>query len=328
VLLAPVGVLALLSLFVPGSRRAIPSMSVALLGFVTAVAVAHVSVSHLGAATVPVWPGPALSLFWLGLVGGVVVALDALRKASVPLAIVASAAVAGLMIPMLGAFYFGTSQVQPASTRILPAVVTVAVESHPSIGTLVITPEPDGAIGVDVQRGDGTTLDDQSTLHATSSRLTTLDSRLAKLSGNLASRSGYDAKTDLSELGIGFVVLAPSSGDDGVHQRIAEALDSNSLLDPVGQTDNGLLWRYTAIDVAHLPAQPAAITPIGTTVLIVQAIVFVLTLLLGIPTSRRRRRSAIGAERRGAPTTEPGEPLTGEPLAVPATTFDRQDDDA
>jgi GT2 family glycosyltransferase len=334
VLLAPLGVLALLSMFVPGSRRSIPSMSVALLGFVTAVAVSHISVSELGTQAVVVWPGAGLSLYWLGLLGGLIVALDALRRVAVPLAVVTAVAATALVVPLLAAFSAGAADVRAGSGRILPAVVTAGAEAHPTVATLVIGPQASGGISVELQRGEGTTLDDQSTLHATRTRLSAVDARVAKLAGNLASRSGYDPAKDLTELGIGFVVLTPSATDDAVHQRISEALDSNSLLDSVGITDNGLLWRYQGLDTVHPAVLPPAVNGIGVTVLIVQAIVFGFALLLGIPTSRRRRTVALGgsakARRTGAQPAVPEAPtelLVEEAPAEPAKTFDRDEDD-
>ena len=92
VLLLPVGVLALLALFVPGSRRALPAMSVALLGFATAVIATRIAVSFTAGTAITLWPGAALSLFWLGLVGASLVALDALGRAAVASAVVAGAA--------------------------------------------------------------------------------------------------------------------------------------------------------------------------------------------------------------------------------------------
>jgi len=310
VLLAPLGVLAILALFVPGSRRAIPSMLIALLGYLSAVAAVHISVTQVGAESTPVWPAAALSLFWLGLLGAVMVALDALRAVAPPFAILVSLTVGALAVPLLSAAYLGITQVRSTGDRLLPAFVTVEAGTHPSIGTLLIAPHSNDGITVEVQRGAGTTLDDQSTLHATTTATTKADARLATLAGNLASRSGYDASADLRELGIGFVLLAQPKGDDAVHERISQALDSNDLLVPVGTTDSGSLWRTTAaVGVAAHHASNTD-TPFGVGILLGQGLIFLVTLLLGIPTGRRRRRQR-----------------AGDPLAEPATTFDEENDD-
>ncbi|MCU1557939.1 MAG: glycosyltransferase family 2 protein [Microbacteriaceae bacterium] len=311
VLLAPVGVLAILALFVPGSRRAIPSMVIALLGFATAVIGTHIQVTVLDGSSTPIWAGTGLSLFWLGLLGSAMVGLDALGRASVPLGLLAGVTSILLALPLLGTMYLGTAIVQGGG-RILPAVVTAQAEGHPNIGTLVLTAQPRGGLSATLERGTGTTLDDQSTLASTATTLSADDRTLARMTGNLASHSGYDAASDLSRLSIGFVLLSPANTGAAAYARTSEALDSNALFTPVGATDNGLLWRYQ-----NLPKTDAAApvgntgTPLGTAILLGQAIVFGLTLLLGIPTARRRRRTAV----------------SGSVLDGPAGTFDEDDHD-
>ena len=158
-------------LFVPGTRRAIPAMLMALLGFITAVGVTHIAVTHLGTDMVPVWSGAALSLFWLGLLGGVMVSLDAMRSVAVPFAVLTSLTVGALAVPLLGAAYLGLAQVRSSDDRMLPAFVTVEAEAHPSVGTLVLSSVADNGIVATVQQGRGTTLDEQSTIHATATKL-------------------------------------------------------------------------------------------------------------------------------------------------------------
>jgi len=309
-LLIPFGILALLALFVPGTRRAIPSMLIALFGYATAVGAAHIAVTHLGSEVVAVWSGAALSLFWLGLLGGAMVTLDAIRSVAAPFAVLTSLTVGALAVPLLGAAYLGLAQPRSSDDRMLPAFVTVEAAVHPSVGTLVLTPVGDGSLVAKVQQGRGTTLDEQSTIDATRTRLRPEDVRLATLAGNLASRSGYEASADLGRLRVGFVLLARQDGDDAVHERIAQALDGNALLTPVGNTDKGFLWRTDASPVTAAVHPGNTGTPLGVAILLGQGIVFAVTLLLGIPTVRRRRRQRAG------------DPLTG-----PATTFDEENDD-
>jgi GT2 family glycosyltransferase len=322
VLFAPLAILAVLSLFVPGSRRAIPSMALALLGFVTAVVVSHLSVAHAGAATVAVWPGAALSLFWLGLIGGAIVALEAMRQIAVPYAVVVSVTSVAMVLPLLGAFYPspgtsspealspGASPVSASDGRILPAFVTVEAATNPSLGTLVLAPQSGNSISAVVQRGPGTTLDEEKTLAATSTSIGSTDDRLATLAGNLSSRSGYSAKKDLGDLGISFVLLTAPQGNDAVHQRIEEALDGNALLTPIGETDGGQLWRYQPSgNQAFAGPATTVSSPLGVAILFGQGLIAIITVLLGIPTARRRRRH------------ERGDSLQG-----PATTFDEDTD--
>jgi hypothetical protein len=207
--------------------------------------------------------------------------------------------------------YLGTAHVQ-AGSRILPAVVTAQAEGRPFVGTLILLPLADGSLSARIERGSGTTLDDQSTLASTATRLGGSQKSVATLVGNLASRSGFDASSSLADLSIGFVLLAPgSSNEQAIHQRAAEALDGNSLFEPVGSTANGLLWRFPLPD-ANPPARPTNTgTQLGVGILAGQGIVFGLTLLLGIPTVRRRRRSVV----------------SGSVLGEPAATFDEEDRD-
>ena len=68
-----------------------------------------------------------------------------------------------------------------------------------------------------------------------------------------------------------------------------DALNNNALLSPVGHTANGTLWR-----VVDVPEQAPELRPqdagerLGTGILLAQGLIFALTLLLGIPTARRR----------------------------------------
>ncbi|MBG6106774.1 glycosyltransferase family 2 protein [Frigoribacterium sp. CG_9.8] len=298
-LLLPIGGLALLALFVPGSRRAIPSMVLALLGFVTTIAASHLQVAHLGSSPVPVWTGAGLSLFWLGLVASTLVALDALRRFAVPVGILSAVTVTILMLPLLGSVLLKTAVVE-AGARILPAVVTAEAEGHPRVGTLVLTPQAGGSLSATVQRGAGSALDDQSTLAATSVAADSMPQRVATVAGNLASRSGFDAGPELTTLSIGFVLLTPDN--TAVHKSTSEALDSNALFAPVGATDNGLLWRFEGLATEKtITTVGNTDTALGSLILIGQGIVFGMTLLLGIPTVRRRRRHAVSGSNPGQP---------------------------
>ena len=295
-LLAPLAGLALLSLFLPGSRRAIPAVAIAGLGFVTAVVSAHLAVIQVGSGATVVWPGSGLSLYWLGLVGATVIALEALgRVVALPamLAVVASLALA---IPALGAPLAATSLVRESSGRVLPAFVTAAAATSPDVGTLELIGQPDGSMRAVLHRGAGTTLDEQSTIAATRERLTPTQERIAELAGNLSAHSGYDIATAMNELQVGYVVLAPVPDGPAATAavRAADALDSSDRLIAIGETASGYLWRFaelepddaaTTDDVATLRAAHVASL----------AVVFGIALLLAIPTGTRRRPVAAPA---------------------------------
>jgi hypothetical protein len=292
-LLAPLAVLALLALFLPGSRRAIPAMVVALLGFATAVVAAHVQVAHVGTAAVPVWPGNGLSLFWLGLIAAAVVALEVLGRAVVVPALLVAATTLVLAGPLLAAPISGDSAIQASTGRMLPAFVSAEAAAHPTLGTLVLTAQPDGSLGAVLQRGEGTTLDTQSTLASTNLEATEAQRRLATLAGNLASKSGFDSVAEMQELQIGFVLSPKATGEAAVEtrKRATEALDGNASLTAIGETATGFLWRYAALERAAAPSGPGPLgSPIGVIVTLTQSIVLIAALLLAVPTGGRRRR--------------------------------------
>ncbi|MCU1415487.1 MAG: glycosyltransferase family 2 protein [Microbacteriaceae bacterium] len=312
----PIGALALLALFVPGSRRAIPSLAVAFLGFATAVIGSRIDVAIAGGSTASIWSGAALSLFWLGLLGAAMVALDGAARAAIPFGVLAAVTAAILAVPMLGSFYIGTAQVKSVSGRILPAVVEAEAQGNPSVATLVLDPAigsgASAGLSAGIERGSGSTLDDQSTIDATTTTLTGDARAIAIVAGNLASRSGQDATAELGRYSIGFVLLKPADGNAAIHQRTADALDGDPALASVGQTDNGLLWR-----VVHPTRNPAAPrvsnvgTDLGRGILIGQGVIFAITLLVGLPTTARRRRREV----------------TGSAADDPANTFEEGDDD-
>ena len=324
-LLAPLAALAVLALFLPGSTRSVPSMVIALLGFLTAVSGAHLAVSFVGGAAVTLWPGAGLSLFWLGLVGAAVASLEALGRSVVAPALLASAAVIVLAIPLATAPILGTTQVEAGLGRLLPAFVTAEAANDPLLGTLVLTPQPDGALGVDLQRGTGTTLDAQSTLASTSTVTSEAHQRLAVLAGNLASRSGFDSAAELAALNIGFVVS--SQADEGATSaegaisaegataaeaatrvRTGESLDANPEFTAIGETANGFLWSFEGERSAAEVSVPAPFaTPLGGAILAGQILILLMTFLLAVPTAGRARTRTIGVDNNEPASTFEGD---------------------
>ena len=309
-LLAPLAAISLLALFLPGSRRAIPAMIVALLGLITAVASAQLAVASGGADVVTPWPGSGLSLYWLGLVAAAVVALDAIGTARVVVGVAVLITTVAAVAPLMIGPVLGTTPVIKGDGGLLPALVTAEAAAHPGIGTLLLVPQDDGSLAAVVDRGQGTTLDESSTLWSTRATTDSSSAALAKLAGNLASRSGFDPAPFLTRFQIEFVVLPPAAGDAaGVRQRAAEALDSTASLVPVGETSAGTLWRVPSF-AAPTPAVPVGyLSKPSVAILAGQGIVFALAVLLAIPTGRRRR---VVTE-----TARPGED--------PADTFDEDD---
>ncbi|WP_020075404.1 glycosyltransferase [Cryocola sp. 340MFSha3.1] len=337
ILLAPLGVLAILALFLRGTVRAIVALLVALVGFLTAVAALHVQVAVSGGTVVPIWPGTAVSLYWLGLIGAAVLALSAIGRAAVYPAWVAIVTLAIAVVPVGIVSLTGHADVAESDGRTMPAVVTAKAATQPRTGTLRIIPQGEGGIRAEIVRGSGQTLDDQSTLADTQRTLTADQRALAQLAGNLSSRSGYDASAELKRLGIDFVLLTPpqtalpgqdAAAGDATRTRAAVAMDANPLLAPVGVTSTGRLWAFDrgTSDVpaaAQIPADAGGIWRV--IVLLVQGIVIGLTVLMAIPTTRsadriselsarrpdRRRREEAAVE----PDDEPEKPAAADSVA-------------
>ncbi|HWH26747.1 MAG TPA: glycosyltransferase family 2 protein [Pseudolysinimonas sp.] len=289
ILSAPLAVLALMALFLPGSRRAVPSLAVAAMGLATAVASAHLIVAADGATGLGPWPGLGLSLFWLGLVGAVTVTLEALGRAALLAGAVVLVTAALAVGPLLAGPVLGTSLVRAGNAEQLPALVAAQADVDPQIGTLVLTAQPDGSLAATIERGGGSTLDETSTLVSTRPSVRSDDAQVAELAGNLASRSGFDPTPTLQKLRIGFVYLPAAEGAAGaVRQRAAEALDASPVFSAIGST---ALWRYgdlkaggASVDVVgSAPPAWAALVPLG------QAVIVGIAVLLAIPTQRRRR---------------------------------------
>lgn len=286
-LLAPLAALALLAIFLPGSRRAIPLLALALLGFVTAVVSIHLELSHVGAVTTPIWPGAGLSLYWLGLVGAAVIALEALASAVALPAVLAMVGAAALAAPLIVAPLLGSTAVTATNGRMLPAFVNAQAVTETHLGTLELTAQADGSLAAVVHRGSGTTLDEQSTLAATDPA--EIEADLATLVANIGARSGFDASEALQKAGISFVLIpeAQPGAAAATRTRAADALDSNPQFVAIGETAFGFLWRY--VGEVDAPEQPT-VQPLQ---LIVLGLVFGAAAVLAIPTGTRRRPVAV-----------------------------------
>jgi GT2 family glycosyltransferase len=330
-LLIPMGVLALLALLLPGARGAAFALLAALLGLATAIGANLLSVASLGSQAVGIWPGAGLSLYWLGIVGGVVFAARGLHKVALTPLIVSAVALAVVAVPLAAALPLGTSVVQESIGRTQPAFVTAEAAVEPRVGTLQITPQPDGGILATIVRGTGATLDAQSTLNSTATTLTGEQAELATLAGNLASRSGLDATADLAKFGIRFVLLRPaataptgwggtateSPDATATTTRTITSLDGNAALVPVGDTAFGQLWRSEApTDAAingQIPSDAGGV--FGLVTAIIAALVIGATVLLSIPTGAGReavRQAHRDAIRRASRLSKPPKPTKRE----------------
>jgi len=326
-LLIPIAVLALMALLLPGARGAALALLTAVLGLGTAILAASLSVAALGAQAVGIWPGAGLSLYWLGLVGAVVFAARGLHKVALAPLVVTAVAMAVVALPLAAAIPLGTSVVEEGAGRTQPAFVTAEAAVDDRVGTLQITPQPDGSILATIVRGAGVRLDVQSTLNSTATSLSTEQTELATLAGNLASQSGLDASADLAEFGIRFVLLRPAAttptewGDDATLSQAASdtttrtttSLDGNAALAPVGDTAFGRLWRSEApTDAAvngQIPADAGGV--FGLVTGIIAVLVIGATVLLSVPTGAGReavRQAHRDAIRRASRLSKPVKP--------------------
>lgn len=306
----PLAAGALLAVFLPGARRAIPALLVALLGLGTAVVSGRLLLSSVGAEAIAPWPGSGLSLYWLGLVLAVVVAIDVLRPVSVLVSLLLVISMTAGSVPaLIGLAVVDEPEVVPGGQP-LPALVVAEAAENPWIGTLVLTPQADGSIAVRIERGAGAPLEGFSTVDATrrpGDEPTEAQLQLAELAGNLASFGGYDARPSLEAHGVSYL-LVPPNADPATSQRVTEALDANAGLEAVGETAAGLLWRADVTRPASTDAAP--LRPIAVLTLLAQGLVLLVTVLLALPTGPGRRVIA--------PVRVARE--------VPADTFDEDDD--
>lgn len=294
-LLAPLAAVVLLALFLPGARRAVPAVLLALGGLLTAVAATHLAPATAAGEPVTIWAGTGLSLYWAGLIGAVVVAMAALGRLAVGVGVAVLLSAALAVAPSIVTLASGAGLVVAGDGRSLPAIVAAEALSDPELGTLVLRPLDDGSLAATVDRGAGTTLDETSTFAATRAAVSDAQREVAELAGNLASRGGFDPAPVLDRLGIEFVVLTPAAGagGDAVRERAAEALDAQPALEAVGDTGRGSLWRYPDHDPTSFPVGSS---PIGAVGLVAQAAVVILALLLALPTGRRRRLAGADAQ--------------------------------
>jgi hypothetical protein len=306
-------------------------------------------VLSLGTERVPAWPGPALSVAWLGLVAAALHGLDRLsasgelpfggriaaaaasarRIAATVIGLAATAAIVVAASPLLVGVLLGTSAVHGGTGATVPALVAAEAQSAPHLGLLTLTPQPDGGVREHLSRGAGDTLEATSTLHGTAAFGE--GGALTRLAAALVQPSGDDVRPVLDRLRIGFVLLQQGDGSGGAaatRSEAAAALGTNAALTPISTTANGTLYHYVGASpgfgVAPLEAGPAnTATPVGVAVLLVQLVVLGVAFLLALPTGRVARQiwpepalvappGDVAATRAAHRRAEPGRPAVPE----------------
>lgn len=293
-LAAPLGLLALVSTVTRRWSVGVGSLLVAASGLATAFGVVGIVVAFAQSQAVPIWPGSALSLAWIGVLGAALVTLDgaisrpSLRAAA---ALVAVAGVVVCAVPTAVSFVTGSATVQRGETTTLPAYVRAQASAGGELGTLVLSAQPSGALASTVVWGASATLGAQATMINTAT--TAPGKAYTDLSVDLISARQFDATKGLSALGVRFVLLQAgseqeTSAERSVRLQSATALDQRAGFTRVGETPRGVLWR--------MDAQPAARAGLSagqraTAQLVVTAELIVLfaALLLSIPTRASRR---------------------------------------
>ena len=319
-LCAPVAVLALISAVSPRWRAGITLLVVASAGAATAFAAVGVAVSFAQGTPVAIWPGAGLSLAWIGLLGAAVVTLDTaltLPRLRVAAAVAAALVLAICAVPALTAFHAGRSVLSDGPESTLPAYVAAQAAGDQPIATLVLTPQNDGGLAVEVAWGASETLGSQSTMISTA--VTPQGADISTLAVDLLSARDFDAPGELAAKGISYVLVAkvPGEGDQARTLRTAAvaSIDQRPGLVHAGNTDRGVLWRLEA-DVADPPSLTASQQGTARLVTTVQLLVVLAALLLSIPT-RASRRAARAQSRIVGRAPE-------EPIVLPRHAEDRE----
>lgn len=308
---APLLVLALAAAF-SGRRLVGPALLVlAGLGVVTAFAATSVAVAIDTVTPVPLWPGTALSLAWVGVVGGALLVLDDVVPVRALRTALAAVAVAGLVVaaaPSLLSHARDASPVARGDASTLPAFVAAEGVGNPGRGTIVLTPATDG-LAVEVVWGGSATLGGQSTLVTARTALTATDAEAAQVAADLVTDTANDVVAQLRDHGVAFILVSPETPGESAEARSARlaavtALGSRDGLDAVGSTEKGDLWRLSG-DIAPRADAPASARAAAGAAWSGIAAVFAIALLLSLPTRGSRSAS------RAAPRPVGLRPLRG-----------------
>jgi GT2 family glycosyltransferase len=295
--------LALLAIAAPLTQRwasGIMLLVVTALGLATAFASVGVAIAFTQSIVVPLWPGSAISLAWLGALGGALVALDAglaprvgaLRAVA---ATVLAAFVVVLAIPSLTAMGRGEAFLDRGDASTLPAYVAAEGRGNPDVGTMVLTPQNEGGVAATFVWGGSETLGGQSTVVNTRTEGTEQDAVTGSLAADLITSADDSPVLDLAAHGVSFVLLEAPVGDEAPEARTmrleaAVALNQRDTLEAVGETAKGELWRVSA-EVAERPAESELTEVIAGIITASQVAVLAIALLLAVPTPATRREA-------------------------------------
>ncbi|WAA67411.1 glycosyltransferase [Microbacterium oxydans] len=321
-LCAPIALLALGAAVAPRWRAGITLLVVALAGLATAFFAVGISVSFAQGAAVAIWPGAGLSLAWVGVVGAALVTLDTaitLPRLRILTAVVAGVALAVCAVPALTAFHAGRSVLANGPESTLPAYVAAQAAGDRAVSTLVLTPQNDGGLAVEVVWGASETLGSESTMISTA--VTPQGTDISTLAVDLLSARDFDAPGELAAKGISHVLIAQVPSGEGDKARALRtaavaAIDQRPGLMHAGKTDRGTLWRLEA-DVADPPTLTPTQQGSARLVITLQLMAVLAALLLSIPTRASRRAARAQSRIVGR--------APDEPLVLPRHAEDREE---
>ena len=317
---APIALLALGAAVAPRWRAGITLLVVALTGLATSFVAVGITVSFAQGTPVAIWPGAGLSLAWVGVVGAALVTLDTaitLPRLRVVAATVAALALAVCAVPALTAVHANRSVLTNGPESTLPAYVAAQAAGDQPIATLILTPQNDGGLAVEVAWGASETLGSQTTMISTATEPQGSD--ISTLAVDLLSARDFDAPGELAAMGISYVLVAqvPGEGDKARTLRTAAvaSIDQRAGLLHAGKTDRGVLWRLEA-DITDPPTLTSAQEGTARLVITLQLLAVLAALLLSIPTRASRRAARAQSRIVGR--------AADEPLVLPRHAEDRE----
>ncbi|MFT4214502.1 MAG: glycosyl transferase, partial [Microbacterium sp.] len=305
-LVAPVLVLALAAPLLARVAPTAMTLLAAAVGLATACLAIGITVTVDAEAPVPLWPGAALSLYWLGLLSAAALGLDALPRRirlRAPLVALTMLMLAVSAVPALTAVPRGTSALTDGPSSTLPAYVEAEGRAGLGNATFVVTPASDGSVIAEVVWGETSSLGGQTTLRSARTGPDAGDAATAQAVAELIADPSGDVVARLAEHGVAFVLLATATGESeaarAVRIEAETSLNQRDDLEIVGDTGKGMLWRITADVTDRDTTATARAARIG----LLQLGIVVVSLLLAVPTRRSlaqsRRRPRVIGQRKG-----------------------------
>ncbi|MGO3904640.1 MAG: glycosyltransferase [Microbacterium gubbeenense] len=311
-LVVPVAVIALVAPATGRTWAAVGALAAAALGSITAVAAVGAGLVFAEGEPVPVWPGSALSLGWLGLALAAAITIDAVRRTAVRrlAGIIAVVAVIVAIAPQVTSLHRGATPLASGEFTTLPAYVAAEATGDREIGTLVVEPLTNGSAEAHVVWGSSETLGGSSVLANSAVTVSSDDEWLAEVAASVISGSAEAITQPLADAGVSFVLLRQSVGSQNTDQRVM-ALTAQASMDQragfvrVGETERGVLWRVDG-ELTERGGLTGSDTTTAWTVGAIQVAILIAALLLAISTRRTRDEAklvprTIGDERKETP---------------------------